>query len=243
MARITNEKDRASRRSDILNAAERLIFTQGYEQMTIQAILDALGISKGAFYHYFDSKTTVLEALVERMAVNAEGTLNPILSDPALSGIEKLRQYFASGVRWKTARITELMPILRAVYTDDNLVFRQKLIARLVSRGAGMLEGVIAQGVAEGALRTPYPAQIGEVVMLLLQNLGEMLAAEVLAAAGGTADPARIQRRVDVYTGAVERVLGASPGALPIVDANMIAAWFSPDAPAAPMKRGKKVNA
>ncbi len=242
MARITNEKDRAARRSDILSAAERLIFTQGYEQMTIQAILDALGMSKGAFYHYFDSKAAVLEALVERIAATGENALNPVLSDPSLSGIDKLREYFASSGRWKTARKAELMPLLRALYTDDNLLFRQRLTARLVSRSARMLEGVIAQGVAEGALNTPHPAQIGEVVMLLLQNLGEMLAAEILAGQPGRTDLDRIRQRVDAYTAAVERVLGAGPGALPLIEPATLSAWFSPDAPAAPMKRGTKVH-
>jgi AcrR family transcriptional regulator len=32
-----------------------LVFTKGFEQMSIQDILDELHISKGAFYHYFDS--------------------------------------------------------------------------------------------------------------------------------------------------------------------------------------------
>ena len=49
-------KEPSERRNDILDAARRLIYTKGYEQMTIQDILDELGISKGAFYHYFDSK-------------------------------------------------------------------------------------------------------------------------------------------------------------------------------------------
>ena len=60
-------KEHAVRRNEILDLAQQLVYTKGYEQMTIQDILDGLQISKGAFYHYFDSKHAVLEAVVERM--------------------------------------------------------------------------------------------------------------------------------------------------------------------------------
>ena len=55
MSRIVKEEEYTLRRNDILDTARRLVYTKGYEQMTIQDILDALQISKGAFYHYFDS--------------------------------------------------------------------------------------------------------------------------------------------------------------------------------------------
>ncbi len=61
MARIVKEEEYAGKRNAILDVAQRLIYTKGYEQMTIQGMLDDLQISKGAFYHYFDSKQAVLE--------------------------------------------------------------------------------------------------------------------------------------------------------------------------------------
>jgi AcrR family transcriptional regulator len=61
MARIIKEHERSVKRNEIIDAAQRFIYTKGYEQMTIQDILDELQISKGAFYHYFDSKGALLE--------------------------------------------------------------------------------------------------------------------------------------------------------------------------------------
>ncbi len=43
------------------------IQSQGYERMSIQDVLDDVGASRGAFYHYFDSKQALLEAVIERM--------------------------------------------------------------------------------------------------------------------------------------------------------------------------------
>ena len=61
MARSVNEKEYAVKRNEILDVAQRFVYTRGYEQMSIQDILDELHISKGAFYHYFDSKQALLE--------------------------------------------------------------------------------------------------------------------------------------------------------------------------------------
>ncbi|HXZ05870.1 MAG TPA: TetR family transcriptional regulator, partial [Ktedonobacteraceae bacterium] len=47
MARIVKEKEFAGKRNEILDVAQRLIYTRGYEQMTVQDILEELEISKG----------------------------------------------------------------------------------------------------------------------------------------------------------------------------------------------------
>ena len=56
MARTVNVAEHAARRDEILDAAQRLILSTGYERLTVHDILDDLQISKGAFYHYFGSK-------------------------------------------------------------------------------------------------------------------------------------------------------------------------------------------
>ena len=53
-------------RDEILVAAEKLFFTNGYEDTGVQDILDALKLSKGGFYHYFNSKESVMREICER---------------------------------------------------------------------------------------------------------------------------------------------------------------------------------
>ncbi len=99
MARIV--KAPTVRRNEILDVAQQLICTKGYEQMTIQDILDSLHISKGAFYHYFDSKQALLEAIIERMQQGVEQILLPIVHDQELPALEKLHRFFATVNQWK----------------------------------------------------------------------------------------------------------------------------------------------
>ena len=44
------------RRQAILDTAEALFFERGYEETSVQDILDAMELSKGGFYHHFESK-------------------------------------------------------------------------------------------------------------------------------------------------------------------------------------------
>ena len=66
-------------RNEFLQIAERLFCAQGYEETSIQNILDAAHGSKGGFYHHFVSKEDVLRQLCERRAASsAERTAQEI---------------------------------------------------------------------------------------------------------------------------------------------------------------------
>lgn len=54
------------RERQILDAAESLLATRGYADMTVADIAEAAGITRGALYFYFASKQDVLTALVAR---------------------------------------------------------------------------------------------------------------------------------------------------------------------------------
>lgn len=56
----------AERRDDIMNSAEGVFLDKGFESATIEEIARGAGISKGAFYLHFTTKTEVAEALRDR---------------------------------------------------------------------------------------------------------------------------------------------------------------------------------
>jgi len=53
-------------RDDLLDQALALFAEKGYENVGVQAIVDAVGVRKPTLYHYFGSKTGLLEALLQR---------------------------------------------------------------------------------------------------------------------------------------------------------------------------------
>src|SRR5947199_831722 len=103
MARTVNEAAYEARRNAILDAAQRAVETTGYEQMAIADLVGELRISSGAFYHYFDSKPALLEALVERIGDQIEQLVLPIVHDPTPGALNKLQRFFATLDHWKRA--------------------------------------------------------------------------------------------------------------------------------------------
>ena len=57
------KKNARNTRGKIVNAAWKLFYEQGYEDTTVEEIIDLSGTSKGSFYHYFDGKDALLSTL------------------------------------------------------------------------------------------------------------------------------------------------------------------------------------
>ena len=226
MARIV--KEHSVRKNEILDEAQRLIYTKGYEQMTIQDILDALQISKGAFYYYFDSKQALLEASIERMIEAITKVIEPIVEDENLTSIEKFNLFIATTANWKTERKDYLLPIMRVWYADENAIVRQKLQARGYALIAPILSGIILEGVQEGVMHTTYPDQVGVVVYSLMYSVGEKIAGIILSSKPADDDWPYLKKITAVYTDAIEKTIGVSSGILHIFDIETLKEWVVP---------------
>lgn len=230
MARTVKEHEYAEKRNEILNAAQRLVYTKGYERMTIQDILADLQISSGAFYHYFDSKPAVLEAFIERIKEEAEKPLLPIIHDPHLPAIEKLQGFFATLDRLRIAHKADVVKLGRVWYTDDNAIVRQKVDEAVLEQRAPLLNAIVRQGVQEGVFTTTYPDQAGQVILSLLQGMGNTHARLLLSVDQETDEQRRVEEIVAVhaaYMDAIERMLGAPPNSLYRTDAEAVKVWVA----------------
>jgi AcrR family transcriptional regulator len=229
MARVIKEEAYAVKRKEILDAAQRLIYTKGYEQMSIQDILDELKISKGAFYHYFGSKLDLLEAMTEGIIDEVNRVLMPIVEDPNLPALQKLQRYFDTAGRWKADRKDLLLQLVRVWYDDHNAIVRQKTYAAAIRSSTPIIARIIRQGVAEGVFHTDYPDQAGEIIFSLFQSLGDtFLFPIILREDLQASDLTLIKNGLAAYTDALERVLGAPHGSIHLLDDKLLATWFAP---------------
>lgn len=228
MARTVNQAEYASKRSEILDVAQRLVYTKGYERMTIQDILSQLHMSNGAFYHYFDSKPAVLAAFIERIEQEAEKPLLPIIHDPHLSAIEKLQGFFATLDRLRLAHKADVIKLGRIWYTDDNAIVRHKVDEAVFKQRAPLLAEIVRQGVQEGSFTTSHPDQAGEVILSLLQGMGNTHAKLLLSLDQECDELACIEGITTThaaYMEAIERMLGAAPHSLYRADAEAVKVW------------------
>jgi AcrR family transcriptional regulator len=224
MARIV--KEHAVRRNEILDVAQRLVYTKGYEQMSIQDILDDLQIAKGTFYHYFASKQALLEAIIERLQADAGQLMIPIAYEPSLPALEKLQRIFATLGRWKTTRKDFLLVLLRIWYTDENAIVSKKARVAAINLTMPLLTAIIQQGIEEGTFTTPYPDQAGSIVFSLIEGIQEILARAMISSEPGHEAWQRVGRAVAAYDDAIERVLGLPSGSVCLTDAETLKEWF-----------------
>ena len=77
------KKNARNTRGKIVNAAWKLFYEQGYEDTTVEEIIDLSGTSKGSFYHYFDGKDALLSTLSSLFDEKYEELYNVV--DPNLS--------------------------------------------------------------------------------------------------------------------------------------------------------------
>lgn len=223
MARSVKPDEYRAKREQILDAALRMIHSRGYEQMTVQDILDDLVISKGAFYHYFGSKQAVLEALVDRMSTQAVASMLPLVQDPALSAIEKLRRYIEASTSVKTENRGAVEAVSTAWFSDHNALVRQKLVTGMTDvTSPTVIEPILRQGVEEGTFAIRHPAHAARIIMGLTLSVGDEIA-QVLA--GGARDDVRVRAAFEAWFEAVERIVGAAEGSLSDLTASVTAAW------------------
>jgi AcrR family transcriptional regulator len=228
MARTVKLDEREAKRTEILDAAHRLVLTKGYERMTIQDILAELRMSSGAFYHYFASKPEVLDALVERIEQESAAPLVRIVRDPDLSAAEKLRGFFATLDQLRVERQAAVVELLQVWYADSNAIVRQKVEAATLAWRAPLIAEVARQGVREGVFTSACPDQAGEIVVGLAQALGAAHARLMLGFAGDPDERRFVAEALALhvaYVDAIERVLGAPERTLPRADAAAAKLW------------------
>lgn len=83
------KKNSRNTKGKIVSAAWKLFYQQGYDDTTIEEIVEASGTSRGSFYHYFEGKDALLSSL-SYLFDDKYAELEKNM-DPALSPIEKLK--------------------------------------------------------------------------------------------------------------------------------------------------------
>lgn len=228
MPRVVKEYD--ERYNEFLDVAQRLFYQKGYEQTSVQEIIQEIGVAKGLFYYYFSTKSDLLDAIIERMTGQILRSLQPMIDDPTLDAPTKFEQFFSRTQSWKLANRDFLIDVIAVIYRDENTVLRTKILAATMPIVVPQLAKIIRQGNAEGVYDVAYPDECAEIVMEMGQGLALPVANLLLYGppVGVTLESAlqALTRRVLAYERSMERVLGAVPGSISILAPAQLHAWF-----------------
>jgi AcrR family transcriptional regulator len=215
-------KEYDERKTEFLDTAMRLFMEHGYEETTVNAIIDAVGVSKGAFYHYFRTKEDLLDELAKRTGDQALELVTPLVDDVTLDATEKLNEMFHRTNALKAANRDLMMTLAEVFYGDANILLRNRLAGRTIETVAPVFASIIEQGNREGTMSVRYPE---ETARFTLRIGGELVADFARAFPRIAHDPEAAEglvRLMEVYTESVERILGIESGRLRLVDESMM---------------------
>ncbi len=219
-------KDAEVRRNEILDTAQNLFYSKGYEQTSVQDIIDAVGIAKGTFYHYFRSKQHMLDAMIDRILLQTIQTLERVVNDDHLNAVEKFNRFFTDGATVKFENQEVIKAFMKVYYHDDNAILRERTNVESLRQVSPLMVQIIQQGVDEGRFVTSYPNSSAEIVMQISQHMSGTVTNLFLAADGNTAVIEIIENKIAAYEEAITRVLGASPGSIRIGEFENYRRWF-----------------
>ena len=202
------------RRESILKAAEQLFSRKGYEHTSVQDVLDALSISKGGFYHYFESKLSLLKAIAQAHGQVRIDALRQETAQGRLTPIRRINMLLSETILFNRDDLDMNALIVKIGYIDGDVNLREETRASMLPQLCEMMDRAVADGVADGSLFTRIPAQIGRMILLLGYDVNDEVC-RMMAESPIDADwVIRAADLLNAYRECVENLLGARIGSI-----------------------------
>lgn len=208
-----------ARRGELLATAERLFYTKGYEKTSVQDILTAMNFSKGGFYHHFDSKLAVLEAICEMRAEGCGEMAKRAAEETEGSAVDKLNAVFHDSAILASGNTGFISLMIQVAYREDGALMRERMKQCQLEKMQDVLETVLREGMktqeffvsdapscAQMLLRL-YLVFTDEIAFVLAKEENEEKLMEALLS------------KLHLYRAAIERVLLAPFGSVVLFEA------------------------
>lgn len=158
------------RRRQLLDHAAKRFADNGYHPTSVADIVGGLGVGKGVFYWYFDSKEQLfLEILRESQTDLRRAQRAAIADEP--DPVRRLELGIRAAFAWSVAH-PEIANLIQFAATED-------VFARALRRGHEVAIGDavthIKEAIAEGAIRDADPESLAEATLGLTSHLAREL--------------------------------------------------------------------
>ncbi len=192
-------KEAQERRREILDVAEELFVTKGYDNTSTNDILNRIGIARGTLYYHFKSKEDILNSMIERINDGLIAKARTIASDTSIPVIDRLVMTIA-GMQVDTEIGQE---IIDQVHKPQNALMHQKMQQHLLNGVIPIIAGIVEEGNEQGIFNIKYPAETTE--MLILYS-------GIVFDDDFDESQERVQNRIQAFLYNMELLLGAKEG-------------------------------
>ncbi len=155
---MAESKDSEERRSEFVEAAEKLFKENGIVDTTINSIVKEMNVAKGLFYYYFKSKDDVIDAISEKYNEVFNEMMNASMDKPTYE--ERLEQYVENCV-------SSFRTLTSEVHGED--VDLTQLSTRSIEEAKqsaidGLCE-MFEEGMNNGALQFVHPRYYADILV------------------------------------------------------------------------------
>jgi AcrR family transcriptional regulator len=197
MVRIVKKAE--VRRAEIIHAARALLQAKEVDKMTMQDVMDDLGIAKGTIYHYFKSKEELLEAVVVNIVDEATAQMQAILDETKGNALEKMSRLIRAG-----NVSADNDKVLEQLHSPANREMHVRLLAVALIKQAPLYARLFQQGCDEGLFQTDNPLECAEFILAGIQFITD----EGIY----PWTPEDLRRRAQAVPALMEAQLKAAPG-------------------------------
>lgn len=221
MARILKEHD--ERLNELLDIAQGLFFKKGYEATPVNEIIEQAGVAKGTFYHYFRTKDDLLDKLVARWTRDTVERVKQLVMAPGeLSAVKRLNSFFITIRDFKVENIELMRVLMQVLYREENLILRHKMFKKTIESLTPFLVKILEQGLKEGVFHLEDVRDTAELVFSMAMGFSDIVVHLFFQSEVNKTGIDALETKMKVYQRSIERILGAAPGSLAIVDRRII---------------------
>lgn len=197
-------KEAEERKNEILDVAERLFGTKGFDNTSTSDILNEVGIARGTLYYHFKSKEDILDAMIDRMTGRLVEMAAALLAKKEIPVLKRLTMMMtALNVNGSLGQ-----EIMEQVHKPQNALMHQKMQERLLAGVNPLVTALIREGIAQGICRTDYPAEVAEMTLLYSNTAFDTLAEH---------SKEERERKINAFIYNLERLLGMEQGSMEAV--------------------------
>jgi AcrR family transcriptional regulator len=185
------------RKLELLKIAYDLFLSEGYENTSVDTIIERAGIAKGTYYYYFESKEAMLEEVC-MMMIDGEKEKAMQIVDADIPVPQKIVGIISSfSPEREEATITDTLN------KPENILMHDKVNKKIVEVVAPILTKVAEQGVKDGIFDCDNIYERVRMILIVSNTLFE--------------DYMISERDVIVFIDMVEKLLGAKPGTMDLI--------------------------
>jgi len=225
----------AVRRAELIDCAPGLFLAKGYEKTTINDVIAATGLSKGAFYHHFRAKEDLLEAIAARFAEQSLAYAKSVQADASLNALQRLNALLAMTRDWKAENLPQLRAAFATLLRPENATLYHRIVGAVFGALSPTLAAIIAAGEREGVFDVADANIAAEALLWLGEGRRAVVVRAMADAEAGDVDGAteRIVARVRAEEAIIDRVLGLAPGSVQVAGSaaflrGLIVGWIEP---------------